>query len=183
MGVPKRLTEMQLKFANLLVTNEGRMHAYECAIEAGYEKDRARITASELQNPQKFPLVVKYIGELREENQQKYKIDIESHLTELGRLRDEARKNKAWSAARNAEVARGKAGALYVEQKMILTGDIKKASIEDMRKEFATIMKEYSALIDSETQENIDEKIIPRVKKVSSSSLPIDEESSSDLQK
>jgi phage terminase small subunit len=183
MGVPKRLTEMQLKFANLLVTNEGRMHAYECAIEAGYEKDRARITASELQNPQKFPLVVKYIGELREENQQKYKIDIESHLTELGRLRDEARKSKAWSAATNAEVARGKAGALYVEQKMILTGDIKKASIEDMRKEFATIMKEYSPLIDSETQENIDEKIIPRVKKVSSSSLPIDEESSSDLQK
>ena len=183
MGVPKRLTEMQLKFANLLVTNEGRMHAYECAIEAGYEKDRARITASELQNPQKFPLVVKYIGELREENQQKYKIDIESHLTELGRLRDEARKNKAWSAATNAEVARGTAGALYVEQKMILTGDIKKASIEDMRKEFATIMKEYSPLIDSETQENIDEKIIPRVKKVSSSSLPIDEESSSDLQK
>ena len=183
MGVPKRLTEMQLKFANLLVTNEGRMYAYECAIEAGYEKDRARITASELQNPQKFPLVVKYIGELREENQQKYKIDIESHLTELGRLRDEARKSKAWSAATNAEVARGKAGALYVEQKMILTGDIKKASIEDMRKEFATIMKEYSPLIDSETQENIDEKIIPRVKKVSSSSLPIDEESSSDLQK
>tara|TARA_R100001126_G_C4806449_1_gene139594 strand:+ start:77 stop:628 length:552 start_codon:yes stop_codon:yes gene_type:complete len=183
MGVPKRLTEMQLKFANLLVTNEGRMHAYECAIAAGYEKDRARITASELQNPQKFPLVVKYIGELREENQQKYKIDIESHLTELGRLRDEARKNKAWSAATNAEVARGKAGALYVEQKMILTGDIKKASIDDMRKEFATIMKEYSPLIDSETQENIDEKIIPRVKKVSSSSSPIDEESSSDLQK
>ena len=177
MGVPKRLTEMQQKFANLLVTNEGRKTAYECAIEAGYEKDRARITASELQNPQKFPLVVKYIGELREENQQKYKIDIESHLTELGRLRDEARKNKAWSAATNAEVARGKAGALYVEQKMILTGDIKKASIEDMRKEFATIMKEYSPLIDSETQENIDEKIIPRVKKVSSSSLPIDEES------
>ena len=177
MGVPKRLTEMQQKFANLLVTNEGRKTAYECAIEAGYEKDRARITASELQNPQKFPLVVKYIGELREENQQKYTIDIESHLTELGRLRDEARKNKAWSAATNAEVARGKAGALYVEQKMILTGDIKKASIEDMRKEFATIMREYSPLIDSETQENIDEKIIPRVKKVSSSSSPIDEES------
>ena len=57
MGVPKRLTEMQQKFANLLVTNEGRKTAYECAIEAGYEKDRARITASELQNPKKFPFV------------------------------------------------------------------------------------------------------------------------------
>ena len=183
MGVPKRLTEMQLKFANLLVTNEGRMHAYECAVAAGYEKDRARITASELQHPQKFPLVVKYIGELREDNQQKFKIDIESHLTELGRLRDEARKSKAWSAATNAEVARGKAGGLYIEQKMILTGDIKKSSVEDMRKELATILKEYSPLIDGETQQNIDEKILPKIKKVSSSSSPIDEESSSDLQK
>ena len=164
MGVPKRLTEMQKRFAEYLVFNEGRTTGADAAIAAGYSEKRARVEASELQNPQKFPLVVKYIGELREENQQKYKIDIESHLTELGRLRDEARKNKAWSAATNAEVARGKAGALYVEQKMILTGDIKKASIEDMRKEFATIMKEYSPLIDSETQENIDEKIIPRVK-------------------
>jgi phage terminase small subunit len=39
MGVPKRLTEMQMKFAQLLVTNEGRKTKTECAIEAGYEKD------------------------------------------------------------------------------------------------------------------------------------------------
>ena len=38
MGVPKRLTEMQRKFAHELVTNEGRKYGYECAIEAGYEK-------------------------------------------------------------------------------------------------------------------------------------------------
>ena len=68
MGVPKRLTEMQQKFAHLLVTNEGRMTAYECAKEAGYSEDRARQTASELQNPKKYPLVVAYIGEIREEN-------------------------------------------------------------------------------------------------------------------
>ena len=165
-GVRKRLTEMQMKFANLLVTNEGRMHAYECAIQAGYEKDRARITASELQNPQKFPLVVKYIGELRKVNQKKFGVDIGSHLTELGRLRDEARKSKAWSAATNAEIARGKAGGLYVEQKMILTGDIKKTNVDEMRKELASILKEYSPLIDGETQENIEEKIAPKIKKV-----------------
>ena len=45
MGLPKKLTEMQRKFANLLVSNEGRKYAYECAIEAGYEPDRARQTA------------------------------------------------------------------------------------------------------------------------------------------
>ena len=42
MGLPKKLTEMQRKFAHLLVSNEGRKYAYECAIEAGYEKDRSR---------------------------------------------------------------------------------------------------------------------------------------------
>ena len=61
---------MQIKFAHELVTNEGRKYAYECAIEAGYEKDRARVTASELQNPKKYPLVVKYLGEIREEARQ-----------------------------------------------------------------------------------------------------------------
>ena len=40
---------MQIKFAHLLVTNEGRKTPTECAIEAGYAKERATITASELQ--------------------------------------------------------------------------------------------------------------------------------------
>ena len=40
MGVPKRLTEMQMKFAHELVSNEGRKYAFQCAIDAGYEKDR-----------------------------------------------------------------------------------------------------------------------------------------------
>ena len=48
MGLPKRLTEMQMKFAYELVSNEGRKTKTECAIDAGYDKDRARITASEI---------------------------------------------------------------------------------------------------------------------------------------
>ena len=157
---------MQIKFAHELVTNEGRKYAFECAIEAGYEEDRSRVTASELQNPQKFPLVVKYIGDLREENQKKYGIDFDSHITELGRLRDEARKSKAWSASINAEVARGRAGALYVEQKMILTGNVTTTNKDDMRKQLASILKEYSPLIDGDTHQNIEEKIAPKIKKV-----------------
>ena len=68
MGVPKRLTEKQIKFAQLVVSNEGRMNGTECAKEAGYG-EACRIRAYELQNPKKYPLVVKYIGELRAENQ------------------------------------------------------------------------------------------------------------------
>ena len=110
----------------------------------------------------KYPLVVKYIGELREENQKKYGIDFDSHITELGRLRDEARKSKAWSAGINAEVARGKAGGLYVEQKMILTGKIESTNKEEMRRELASILNEYSPLMD----EGKTSKLSSKMKKV-----------------
>ena len=68
MGLPKRLTEKQIKFAQLHVANEGRMNSSECAKEAGYG-EACRIRAYELQNRKKYPLVVKNIGELLEENQ------------------------------------------------------------------------------------------------------------------
>ena len=71
MGVPKQLTEQQIKFAQLLVTNEGRKTPTECAIEAGYADGSARVRASELRNPKRFPLVVQYIGELRDEYNKK----------------------------------------------------------------------------------------------------------------
>jgi len=82
MGVPKRLTEMQMNFAHEVISNEGRKNGFECAIDAGYSKDRARVTASELQNPRKYPLVVKYMGELREEYQKKYAVTYERHVSE-----------------------------------------------------------------------------------------------------
>ena len=52
MGVPKRLTERQIKFAQLVVSNEGRMNGTECAREAGYG-EACRIRAYELQNPKR----------------------------------------------------------------------------------------------------------------------------------
>ena len=89
-GLPARLTPMQRKFAQLLVFNEGHKFAYECAKEAGYEGDNAtlRKKASELQNPKYYPLVVKHIGELREENYKKHNISFGGHLTELAKIRD-----------------------------------------------------------------------------------------------
>ncbi|WP_339634576.1 hypothetical protein [uncultured Maribacter sp.] len=186
-GVPKRLTEMQMKFAQLLVTNEGRKTPTECAVEAGYEKDSAYVRASELRNPKKYPLVVKYIGEIREEYQKKYEVTYERHIAELGKIRQEALKKGAFSAANNAEVARGKAAGLYVEQKIIRTGKIDDMSKEEMEKELSNILNEYSPLLQDVTAEDVKQKVkekrLPRLKKVSSSSLSKNEESSSDPQK
>ena len=152
MGVPNSLSEMQQKFAHLLVTNEGRMTAYECAKEAGYSEDRARQTASELQNPKKYPLVVQYIGEIREENNKKYQVDYGRHITELGKIRQKALEKGAWSAAVNAEVARGKAAGLYIEQKIIRTG-----KLDDLSEEDAKLMAKCYAKLYLSNLESLDE--------------------------
>jgi phage terminase small subunit len=147
MSLPKRLTEMQIKFAELLVFNEGRKTATECAIEAGYEKESAYVRASELRNPRRFPLVVKYIGELREEMQKKHEITFEKHIAELAKLREESRAKGAWSAAINAEVARGKAAGLYIEQKIIKHGKLEDMSEKELEAKMKQIMEDHKGLI------------------------------------
>ncbi len=158
-GRPKELTELQRKFAYELVTNEGRKTKTECAIEAGYKKDRASITASELTNPKKHPLVVQYIGELREEYQKKYDVTYERHISELAKLREESRKKGAWSAAINAEVARGKAAGLYVEQKIIRTGKLDDLSEEELDKRIAEVLDQYSPILEGESVESLKDKV------------------------
>jgi len=152
MGVPKRLTEMQQKFAHELVSNEGRKYGYQCAIDAGYAKDRARQTAWELQNPKMHPLVVKYIGELREEYQKKYAVTFERHISELGKIRQDALNKGAWSAAVNAEVARGKAAGLYIEQKIIRTGKLDDLSEEELEKRMKEIIDQYSPILEGKIE-------------------------------
>ena len=146
-GAEKRLTEKQMKFAQLLVYAEGEKTATECAAEAGYEKSRAAQTASELRNPKRHPLVVKYTGELREEVQKKYAIDFDRHVSKLARIRDKALESKAWSAAVNAEVARGKAAGLYIEQKIIRTGKLEDMTQEELESKMQQIIDDHSVIL------------------------------------
>ena len=178
MGVPKKLTDQQMKFANLLVTEEGRKTATQCAVEAGYSKEWARQSASVLQNPKKYPLVVKYIGELREELQKKYDVTFGSHISELAKLRDEAREKKAWSAAVNAEVARGKAAGLYIEQKIIRTGRLEDLTTEELEVRMKQIMEDYSPILEGLEVEELKEKVLQKPEKFSKKELdPSDQNS------
>ena len=147
----KRLTDQQRKFAELLVYNEGKMSPAECAYEAGY-KTRARRAASEMRNPKYFPLVVKYIGELRAEVREKYGITFEKHIAELAKIRNESLKNKAWSAAVNAEVARGKAGGLYVDQKLV-TGNVDNMSSDEIKDRLRKILDDNKEIINITPEE------------------------------
>ena len=150
---------MQQKFAYELVTNEGRKTKTECAIDAGYDKESAHVRASELTNPKRYPLVVQYIGELREEYQKKYEVTFSNHIAELAKLRDDSRKKGAWSAAINAEVARGKAAGLYVEQKIIRTGKLEDLSAEQLESRMKQIMEEYSPILEGVEVEELKQKI------------------------
>ena len=166
MGAITRLTEMQMKFAHEIVSNEGRKNGTECAISAGYAQDSAGVRAAELQNPKKFPLVVKYIGELREEYQKKYAVTFERNIAELGKLRMEALKKGAWSAAINAEVARGKAAGLYIEQKIIRTGKIDDLSEAELENRMKEIIDQYSPILEGIETKDLKEKVKAKQKKI-----------------
>ena len=152
-GAPSRLTPMQRQFAELLVFNEGHKYAYECAIDAGYSKETARSQASQLQNPKLYPLVFKHIGELREEKYEKYGISFGGHLAELAQIRDDAKKARSFSAATNAEKARGAVGGLYIEQKIIRTGKIEDLTEEELNKRISSIVEDNTLLLDPKSKD------------------------------
>ena len=166
MGQITRLTEMQRKFAHEVVSNEGRKNGTECAISAGYANDSAGVRAAELQNPKLFPLVVKYIGELREEYQKKYAVTFERHISELGRIRIDALKKGAWSAAVNAEVARGKAAGLYIEQKIIRTGKIDDLSETELESRMKEIIDQYAPILEGIETKDLKTKIKTKQKQL-----------------
>ena len=155
MGLPKKLTDIQRKFSELYVYNEGRKTPYECAVEAGYAEDSARVRASELRNPKRYPLVVKYISELREEIQQKYEVTFEKHIKELARIREDALKKGSFSSAVNAEVSRGKAAGLYIEQKIIKTGKLEDMTEKELEKRMKQIIDDYSPILNAKPIEEI----------------------------
>ena len=161
MGVPKRLTDKQKSFAQKLIYNEGRMTPTECAIEAGYDEDSAHVRASELRNPKLYPLVVKYMGELREEVQKKYEITFERHVSELAKLRDASRHKGAWSAAINAEIARGKAAGLYIDQKIIKYGNLDQLTEDELEAKMKQILDDHKTLLEGVDYQEIKEEPSP----------------------
>jgi len=155
MGVPKRLTEMQKRFAELLVFGgpDGPLSKSEAAEMAGYSPKRSRVEGSELTNPRHAPLVVQYIGKLHEERLQKHEVTYTKHIAELDRIKDKALKKGSFSSAVNAEISRGKAAGLYIDRKIIKTGKLEEMSEEELRMKRAKILEDYSALLNMKTVE------------------------------
>jgi len=149
MGVPKRLTEMQMRFAEFVVFGgpEGPMTQGEAAIAAGYSAQRARQEGSELLNPRLSPLVVQYVGGLKEERLRKFEVSYSGHVAELARLREMALKKGSFSSAVNAETNRGKAAGLYIDRKIIKHGKLEDMSEQELEAKMKQILDDYAPIL------------------------------------
>ena len=103
---------------------------------------------------------------LRAENQKKYDVTYGRHITELAKIRQEALKKGAWSAAVNAEVARGKAAGLYIEQKIIRTGKLDDLSEEELEKRMAEIIDQYAPILEGVEEKDLKAKVKEKQKQI-----------------
>ena len=139
-GPPKRLTPMQMKFAQLIVygVNGDLITKTEAARLAGYSD--AANEGSKMTNPKHYPLVCAHISNLRDEIRQKYDITYEGHLEELGKIRDQGKKDgRNLAAAATTEIARGKVGGFYIDQKIIRHGNIDDMNLKQLYERMKTI--------------------------------------------
>ena len=99
-------------------------NATDAAVKAGYTKNRnaAKRQGSVLLNHN--PLVRNYLIEQEIEAEEREKISMESPLSALHDLREEARDQGQINAAITAEIHRGKAGGLYIDRREVLTAKI-----------------------------------------------------------
>ena len=149
MGVPKRLTEMQMRFAEYVVFGgpDGPMTQTEAATAAGYSAKRARQEGSELMNPRLSPLVAQYVGKLKEARLKKFEVSYEGHIAELARLREAALKKGSFSSAVNADANRGKAAGLYIARKIIKHGKLEDMSEEELENKMKQILDDYAPIL------------------------------------
>jgi len=97
----RKLTNRQREFARYYV--EGIYSNAECARKAGYADPSAASIAGHLLAGKKFPHVVDYIQELRQERERRYGVTVIGQLKRLDELSHGAEEAGQFSAAINAE--------------------------------------------------------------------------------
>ena len=115
--------------------------ATDAAVKAGYTKDRkgAKTQGSVLLNHN--PVVRNYLIDLEIAASERDAVSLETHLSTLHDLREEAKDQGQISAAITAEVHRGKAGGLYIDRREILTAKIDMMSKDDLLTRLEDLIK------------------------------------------
>jgi hypothetical protein len=158
-GPAKQLTPRQMKFAQLIVYGvEGNpITKTEAARRAGYSD--APGEGSKLTNPNKYPLVCAFISNLRDEVREKYGVSFEGHLEELGKIRDQGKKdNRNLAAAATTEIARGKVSGYYIDQKIIRHGKIDDLNLDQLYERMRTIKEKNEKVLEAKKLLNSSEE-------------------------
>lgn len=108
------LTQKQENFCLTYIETGNASEAYRKAYNTAKASEKSvwELASKMLDNPK----VISRLEALREQAASRVILTLERHLEELATLRDEARAEGRYSAAIAAEIARGKAAGLYVEQ-------------------------------------------------------------------
>ena len=76
--------------------------------------------------------IANFIIELLDKQRERADVSVDSHLTELSHLRDEAKDTGQIAAAISAEVNRGKVAGLYIDRKEVMVSKVETMSSEDL---------------------------------------------------
>jgi glutamate mutase epsilon subunit len=110
-------------------------------------------------NPRLSPLVVQYVGGLKEERMKKFEVTYENHISELDRIKKLALKKGSFSSAVNAETNRGKAAGLYIDRKIIKHGKLEELSEDQLEAKMKQILEDYAPLLNADVVEGQVEEI------------------------
>lgn len=147
----RKLTNRQREFARYYV--EGIYSNAECARKAGYADPSAASIAGHLLAGKKFPHVVDYIQELRQERERRYGVTVIGQLKRLDELSHGAEEAGQFSAAINAEKIRSALGGLTVDRREQIH-QLDDLSREEITSRLAQLRKEYpQAFIEGEYKE------------------------------
>ena len=116
------LSPQREKFAQAVASGMNQSDAYRAAyrVREATKLSSINVNASKLMADAK---VEQRVAELRAPAAKAATITLESHLADLQRLRNMAVKEKQFSAAITAEVARGKAAGVHIERADITNSD------------------------------------------------------------
>jgi phage terminase small subunit len=108
------MTPKQELFAQAVASGKSQAEAYRAAYDA--EKSKPETVHSKASVLMANGKVAARVAELRKPVAERAQITLESHLRDLESLRDKATKDRQYSAAITAEIARGKAAGVHVEK-------------------------------------------------------------------
>jgi phage terminase small subunit len=138
-GYPVELTEMQRRFCEYLVTNEGRTTGKDAAIAAGYPANSAKQEAYRLQQNPKIQV---YLTQRMNEVNKAFVVNRHNYLKRqinLSKMVEEGHPHAAKAAPFESHIA--KAMGLFVDRKEIYTRDLTAEDKLERKEELVAKMK------------------------------------------